>query len=132
MNDGTNLSELEQASREELIRLWRAHVQSSVPRSLSRSLMIRAIAWALQAKQFGGYRPATLARLSKRTDGATTRRLAAGTKLIREWNGMVHEVSVLENGFAYRGEVYNSLSAIARKITGTKWSGPRFFGLYRQ
>lgn len=129
MNEDTNLSELERASRDVLIGLWRSHVQSFVPRSLSRPLMIRAIAWALQAKQFGGHRPATLACLGKRADGATVRRVAAGTKLIREWHGMVHEVTVLENGFDYRGEAYKSLSAIARKITGTRWSGPRFFGL---
>ena len=52
-----------------------------------------------------------------------------GTRLVREWNGALHEVEVLEDGYLWRGARHRSLSAIARAITGTKWSGPRFFGL---
>lgn len=57
------------------------------------------------------------------------RKLSAGASLLREWNGETHEVRVLESGFEYRGQRYRSLSAIAREITGTRWSGPAFFGL---
>lgn len=131
MSEHGNLSELEKMSRDALIDLWRAHVQSAVPRGLSRPLMIRAIAWSLQAKQHGEFRAATWARLTNRADGSEERRLAPGTKLIREWRGNVHEVTVLEHGFDYDGNIHKSLSAIAREITGTKWSGPRFFGLKR-
>ena len=56
-------------------------------------------------------------------------KLLAGTKLIREFQGELHEVLVSENGFIYQGQSYKSLSAIARKITGTRWNGPAFFGL---
>jgi len=64
-----------------------------------------------------GYRPTPSARIKE------------GTKLLREWNGVTHEVNVLDGGFEYREERYKSLSAVARKITGARWSGPRFFGL---
>ena len=57
------------------------------------------------------------------------RKLSAGASLLREWNAETHEVRVLEKGFEYRGQRYRSLSAIAREITGTRWSGPAFFGL---
>ena len=57
------------------------------------------------------------------------RKLSAGATLLREWNGETHEVRVLEKGFDYRGHKHRSLSAIAREITGTRWSGPAFFGL---
>lgn len=57
------------------------------------------------------------------------RKLSAGASLLREWNGETHEVRVLESGFEYRGQRHRSLSAIAREITGTRWSGPAFFGL---
>ena len=58
--------------------------------------------------------------------------MAPGAKLIREWQGKVYEVTVLEHEIAYGGRTYSSLTAIARAITGTKWSGPRFFGLTRK
>ncbi len=59
----------------------------------------------------------------------TVRRVTSGARLFREWRGEMHRVTVLENGFEYRDRRYRSLSVIAREITGTRWSGPRFFGL---
>ena len=56
----------------------------------------------------------------------------AGTRFVREWQGKLHEVSVLSEGYQYNGHIYRSLSEIARKITGTRWSGPAFFGLKRR
>jgi Protein of unknown function (DUF2924) len=56
----------------------------------------------------------------------------AGTRIVREWQGRLHEVSVLENGFEYGGRTYRSLSEIAREITGTRWSGPAFFGMRKR
>jgi hypothetical protein len=73
-----------------------------------------------------------IAREFKETGAATicTRpALKPGTRLVREWRGRTHEVLVLDDGFAWQGRHYRSLSAIARKITGTAWSGPLFFGL---
>lgn len=58
--------------------------------------------------------------------------LRAGARLVREWGGETHEVMVMERGFAYRGRSYTNLSEIARNITGSRWSGPRFFGLRSQ
>jgi hypothetical protein len=58
-------------------------------------------------------------------------RLSKGSKLFREWHGEMHEVFVLDKGFAWRGETYSSLSAIARAITGAHWNGWAFFGLKR-
>ena len=55
--------------------------------------------------------------------------LAPGTRLLREWNGRTHQVDVTDDGFVWNGETYRSLSAVARAITGARWSGPRFFGL---
>ena len=69
----------------------------------------------------------SIASTEKRDDHALAD--GKGTRLIRSWRGTRHEVSVLKKGFAYRGKVYRSLSEIARLITGTRWSGPRFFGL---
>ena len=57
------------------------------------------------------------------------KRIRAGTRVVREWNGRTHSVTVEEEGFTYAGRSYRSLSAIARQITGARWSGPRFFGL---
>jgi hypothetical protein len=56
-------------------------------------------------------------------------KIKPGTRLLREWQGTVHEVLVLERGVAYQGKTWPSLSAVAREITGARWSGPRFFGL---
>ncbi len=56
-------------------------------------------------------------------------RIKPGTRLVRVWQGSLHEVTVLDAGFSYRGQTYASLSVIARQITGTRWSGPQFFGL---
>jgi hypothetical protein len=56
-------------------------------------------------------------------------RLKAGTALVREWHGVIHRVTVLDDGFDFHGERFRSLSEIARKITGVRWSGPLFFGL---
>jgi len=65
----------------------------------------------------------------KPSASATMRRIKPGTRIIREWDGDTHEVTVVRDGYSYRGQHYDSLSAIARKITGTRWSGPVFFGL---
>lgn len=98
----------------------------------------RGLSHRLQEKAYGGLSTASrraLKRLGEQiVDGTvpvalTAPRIKAGTRLIRAWRGETHEVTVLEPGFAYQGRRYASLSEIARKITGTRWSGPRFFGL---
>ena len=104
---------------------------------MSRQLLLRALAYRLQEQALGGLDRATRRRLDRAAaDLAAGRPLATsapkikpGTRLLRKWQGVVHEVIVLEGGVQYRGETWPSLSAVAREITGTRWSGPRFFGL---
>ena len=107
-------------------------------KGLGPSLMRRGIAYRLQEQVHGGLSPATvrtLARLAeqlnKSGDLDVERQLSlrTGTRLVREWHGRTCHVTVLESSFLYEDQQYASLSQIARVITGTKWSGPRFFGL---
>ncbi len=118
---------------------WRALQGGDPPRRLSRQLLLRALAYAIQEKAFGGLSPIVQRRLRRlREELRATGRIASfgtqptfkpGTRLIREWQGCTHEVVILEHGFQWNGETYRSLSAIARIITGTRWNGHVFFGL---
>jgi hypothetical protein len=101
-------------------------------------VLIRAIAHRIQELRYGGLSKVIRRKLAlvaeARDSGAETakegaQRIRAGTRLVREWNGRAHTVMVEEDGFSYAGQSYRSLSAIAREITGARWSGPRFFGL---
>jgi hypothetical protein len=116
---------------------WRRLYGTPAPPGLGSSLLARAIAYRLQEKQHGGLTKGELRRLAQlgRKDergraGKTAPVIKPGTWLSRTWHGEVHQVIVLESGFDYRGERYQSLTAIAKQITGANWSGPRFFGLY--
>ncbi len=97
--------------------------------------MIKAIAYDMQASAFGGLTPRTIRALktgAKLQAGSTSQQQPRpGTRLAREWDGILHEVEVLDDGYLWREQRYRSLSAIALAITGTKWSGPRFFGIKR-
>jgi hypothetical protein len=110
---------------------------SEPPRKASREFLIRAVAYGIQAQAFGGLDARTL-QLLRKANGANgaqlkprRNRLSKGSKLFREWHGETHEVLVLDKGFAWRGETYQSLSAIARAITGAHWNGWAFFGVKR-
>lgn len=117
--------------------LWRERL-GSPPRFASTELTRLWLAWELQAKVRGGYDLATRRRLkqiskSSKLDATPTSAalgaLKPGTVLTREWGGVTHRVMVLEEGFAWAGQVCRSLSEIATLISGARWSGPRFFGL---
>jgi hypothetical protein len=104
---------------------------------MSKELLRLAIAYKKQEQEFGGLSRRTSIRLRALRNGGRARMhmgrealpLKPGVKLLREWQGKVHEVLALEDGrFAYGGRVWRSLSEIAREITGVRWSGPRFFG----
>lgn len=108
------------------------------PKQISRDLLLRALGFGLQQNAYGGHNASLQRRLRSLADelrqtgsieakGAQT--VKPGTRLIREWQGAVHEVTVSEDGYVYRDQRYRSLSQIARDITGTRWSGPVFFGL---
>ena len=125
------------ALRAEWRRLYRAHP----PKRVSRGLLMLGVAWKVQERAYGGLGAATkrrLADLAKTVErnGDVTRnrvaRLKPGARFVREWRGETHTVIVLEDGFEWKGTQWRSLSAIARKITGVHWSGPRFFGLTEQ
>ena len=122
---------------DELRKEWRQLYRTQPPR-LSRDLLGRAIAYRIQELRYGGLSKATRRKLASlveaRDSGAElaiegAQRIRAGARLVREWNGRTHTVTVEEEGFTYAGRNYRSLSAIARNITGARWSGPRFFGL---
>ncbi len=117
---------------------WRSLYGTEPPSRVSRELLTRAIAYRLQERAFGGLKPSTRRLLERIGDGgslnhlmraASRRRTGAGTVLIREWQGTSHRVAVLDESVVYRGRRYRSLSEVARVITGTRWSGPLFFGL---
>jgi hypothetical protein len=116
---------------------WRALYDTEPPLRISRELLTRAIAYRLQEREFGGLAPATRRLLERVADDLSShcarlglvRKAAPGTLLIREWRGTAHQVTVGDDGVVYRGKRYGSLSEGARLITGTRWSGPLFFGL---
>ncbi len=120
--------------RAERRRLYRAHP----PQRVARDLLVLGVAWKIQEQAYGGLGRATKRRLADlantmEEDGDLARhrvaRLRPGAKLVREWQGTIHRVVVLEDGFEWNGAPWRSLSAIACEITGSHWSGPRFFGL---
>ena len=97
--------------------------------------MLPILAFRLQELAHGGLKPETIARLREielslnpKGQNDARQRFKAGTRLVREWKGKVHEVVITAGGFEYQGETYKSLSPIACRITGTHWSGPAFFG----
>jgi hypothetical protein len=118
---------------------WRELFDREPPPNNRRYLESR-LAYRIQELAFGGLKPETVARLealAQEIDAGDPRRRTrrpqdrpvTGTRLIREWQGIEHCVTVRDDGFEYQGRPYESLSAIARAITGTRWNGPLFFGL---
>ncbi len=131
------IRELTDLPRPELTDRWRQLYRAAPPKGMSRPLLMRAIAYGMQVKRYGGLKPAVRRQLRKLADGGSARavanlqtaRIAPGMRLIREWNGSSHVVELVDGGFVWNGKRYGSLSAVARAITGARWSGPRFFGL---
>ena len=125
---------------------WRNHLGGTAPAHLPRWLLMKILAYRIQAAALGGLDKETL-RLLRRPKGhgggssdlhpfeariATTRegtKLKAGALLAREWNGRLERVMILDKGFSWNGETYGSLSQVAKAMTGTSWNGHRFFGL---
>ena len=111
---------------------WKRAYGTSAP-GISTHLLRMGLAWRLQEKSLGGFSRAARQVLAARDDVKAAqvqrRRLTPGTRLVRDWHGAGHTVTVIDEGFLYDGRSWPSLTAIARHITGAKWSGPRFFGL---
>lgn len=123
------LAALDSMELDELRALWRRHY-GAPPQLRSPDLLRLILGWRLQAKTLGGIDRATRRKL--RLKGAVEAEgldLGVGTVLTRNWQGKLYEVTVDEIGFRWEGTLYPSLSAAATAITGTRWNGPRFFGL---
>lgn len=124
-----NIAALEALSLAELRQEWSRHF-GQAPQLRSADILRMILAWRLQAKARGGLDRATRRKLQRHgrviAEGLD---LGVGTKLKREWQGQVEEVLIEHYGFSWKGELYPSLSAVATAITGTRWNGPRFFGL---
>lgn len=130
---------------------WRNLFGKRAPKALPKSLIVRALAYRLQALEFGDLDAHTVRvldayaakgsgrrrvrvdrlRLSAQAHATSALSIKPGSILVREWAGELQRVTVLEAGFAWNGATYRSLSEVARAITGTRWNGPRFFGLGR-
>jgi hypothetical protein len=132
------LSELSCARIRELRGRWRATFRSDPPKAFGPDLLRRGIAYRLQEQRYGGLSVSVRRQLNqlikvltKKSTGhiELPKHVKSGSVLMRLWKGKSHRVTVLDDGFAFEGRVYNSLSEIAREITGTRWNGPRFFGL---
>jgi hypothetical protein len=135
------LSRLPSLETGQLRKLWHDHFQNPPHPKLRRELLIPILAYRLQEKAFGGLKPSTARRLRAIADEAREGKKPAsaqclgprpGTRMVRQWQGRLHEVITLESGFLYSGDKFRSLSEIARAITGTRWSGPAFFGLKKK
>jgi hypothetical protein len=111
--------------------LWRETTGRPAPVALSKELIARALAYRLQEQRLGGLDPHLRRLLMSLPKPGTEpiRHLKVGSVIVREFDGEIHEVLVAPGGFYWSGQTYASLSAIARRITGTSWNGPRFFGL---
>ena len=135
---GEALARLPELNLGELRQQWRTLYKAKASPHLSRELLVRAVAYRMQEVTLGGLRPERqrqllrIAQQLKQTSAATIRarpELKPGTRLVREWQGRTYDVLLLDDGFSWHNTRYRSLSAVARKITGTAWSGPLFFGL---
>jgi hypothetical protein len=123
---------------DELKTLWRELFDEPAPRK-KRDYLIPRLAWRIQELAYGGLSDNAQDRINRlmrskeqlKPSSNRIKRPAVGTKLIREYQGVEHHVTVTRNGFEYQGRTFRSLSHVAREITGTRWSGPLFFGLTR-
>jgi Protein of unknown function (DUF2924) len=120
------------------VLLWHELFGGPPSPQLRRELMLPILAYRLQEKEYGGLRPSIRARLRKLAQLLEKNPTASvvpppqikpGTRLLRQWRGDTYEVIVEDGGYQYRGKRFDSLSEIAGQITGTRWSGPLFFGL---
>jgi hypothetical protein len=136
-----HLLSLPRLNRNELSSLWQQLFNKETPIQMRKDLVIRILAYRLQEQEFGGLSDTGRRRLRKfasvleaHSNAATSTQPAikSGTRLERQWKDQVHVVEVEAKGYEYKGSRYESLSEIARLITGTRWSGPLFFGLTRK
>jgi hypothetical protein len=124
--------------RAQLLTIWAENFSKDPPPTLRKELMVALLAYRMQEREFGGLSHTARRRLREialtlKGDGPSQEKSDSapqtGARLIRLWRGETHEVIAIGSGYEYRGQTYSSLSRIAREITGTRWSGPLFFGV---
>lgn len=132
------ICELSALTLKRLREEWLSVFKAPPPHAARQDYLARGLAYQMQVKAYGGLSPALSRRVKRLCENyiedpahvpAAKLSIKLGTRILREWQGRMHEAIVVEGGFLYEGETYRSLSVIARKITGTRWSGPAFFGL---
>lgn len=126
----------------DLIEIWNKVFPAPPPPTLRKQLIVPILAYRLQEKAYGGLSNTARKRLREIADSLARAKVfpidkrspevQTGSKFIRSWGGEMHEVFATDGGYQYRGQSFKSLSSIARQITGTRWSGPAFFGLRKK
>ena len=133
----TQVAELPTLPTPKLKAMWR-ELTGTEPPPYTRTFLVKRLAYRIQELAFGGLSVQAERRLDDLVDELDGKKKPkakdmtapiVGTKLIREWQGVMQEVTALADGFEWQGRRYQSLSAVARAITGTRWNGPLFFGL---
>lgn len=136
-----NLKEyLKGLSKEELQEKWLKFFKSPAPEHLNKPYLIRQIAWCMEFKTLPKETQKTIDKLIMQYSKTKTVKVydmkrakkfdvKPGTKFVREYKSVKHEVTVVENGYSYNGKIYKSITAVAKAITGTGWNGKRFFGV---
>ena len=121
---------IDQLDRSRCLDRWREAFDRPPPKHLSLQFMKRVLIWDLQNQMLGGLSVKAERRLKQIATGKSVPATAKpGSHLVREWNGRTYQVEVVDGGYVMDGKTWRSLSAIAKHITGTRWSGPRFFGV---
>src|ERR1700726_5113191 len=132
------LKDLETRGDDELKHCWRSLYGTRPPQKIHRSLLIAAVAHRMQENALGALKSSVRRHLMQAANNPATPRSSplfpslrprAGTVLVRDWGGVTHQAKVFEDGILFRSKRYKSLSEVARVITGSRWSGPLFFGL---
>ena len=126
------VAELEPLDYSDLKARYEEAFRRPPPPRLSQDLLRRALAYQIQAEWLGRLPPKIEKLLQSNSSPKALnghRKLEPGSQLIREWRGEMQVIDVIDGGYRWKGDRYTSLSAVAREITGTRWSGPRFFGL---
>ena len=135
---GQELKDLETRGDDELKNRWRRLYGRNPPQKIHRSLLIAAVAHRMQENALGALKSSVRRHLMQAANNPATPRPSphypslrprAGTVLVRDWGGVTHQARVLEDGILFRSKRYKSLSEVASVITGSRWSGPLFFGL---
>ncbi len=134
---GDAVESVSQLSRDALVQHWQTYYGCLPPKGVKRQLLERAYLHHWQERRYGKLKPAIRKQLisivqtgsDESSKPVSKSSLSAGNRLVRDWQGKTYIVDVLEDGYQWQDRPYKSLSAIATEITGTRWSGPRFFGL---